>query len=178
MSNDIEGNNAFGHSLNPGKVMHRNFRHRSLVETYITEALFLRGFLFTPLTVFSNGQRRIEVDFLIIKDGVCLILEIDSEEYHHETMLEAENRLQSFRENFIDVLREPIPHDAGLSWAHRIVDKVQDMLWRKRFQGYQVVGELMIPRPQPYGSIIPDEEKPINSDVELKESDENDDLPF
>ena len=76
MNDDYEiNNNCFGHSQNPGTIMHRNFRHRSLVETFITESLYQRQFLFAPMPVFTNGSRRIELDFLIIKDGVAVGLE-------------------------------------------------------------------------------------------------------
>ena len=88
MSDDYEvNNNCFGHSQNPGTIMHRNFRHRSLVETFITESLYQRQFLFAPMPVFTNGSRRIELDFLIIKDGIAVGLEIDSEQWHQESMV-------------------------------------------------------------------------------------------
>ena len=151
MSDDYEvSNNCFGHSQHPGTIMHRNFRHRSLVETFITESLYQRQFLFAPMPVFTNGSRRIELDFLIIKDGIAVGLEIDSEQWHQESMLEAEDRLRSFRDNLIDITRVKAPaYDASLSWAHSVIDKIDEKIWKIRSQGYAAMGSLLFPKPVP-----------------------------
>lgn len=53
------------------------------------------GVSFAPLPVFVRGgedYKRIEPDFVIIKDGIVLIVEVDGDTVHHETPAEAHAR--------------------------------------------------------------------------------------
>jgi hypothetical protein len=68
---------------------------RSQNEIYLYKALKPLGISFAPLPVFvrgGNSYRRIEPDFVIIKSGVVLIVEVDGDTVHHETPAEAHNR--------------------------------------------------------------------------------------
>ena len=151
------GNCGFGHSLNPGPIMHRNFRHRSHLETTITEAYWQRrpNYLLTVLPVFTNVSRRIELDFGILKDGIFLGIEIDSS-WHEESMLEAEKRLKTFSDNFIHIMRFKAPDDADVNWAFTVLDRVE-----KRIQEIAIFNKIGI------------RELPI-----LEKKDKSDDLPF
>ncbi|WP_299489164.1 hypothetical protein [Acaryochloris sp. IP29b_bin.137] len=68
---------------------------RSGPEINIYKALKSKGVAFAPLPVFLKGGKeysRIEPDFIIVKDGVILCLEIDGDTVHKETPAEANAR--------------------------------------------------------------------------------------
>jgi len=69
---------------------------RSQSEIYLYQALKALGVSFAPLPVFirgGNDYKRIEPDFVVIKDGIIMIVEVDGDTYHHETPTEAHARL-------------------------------------------------------------------------------------
>ncbi len=68
---------------------------RSQPEIYLYQALKALGVSFAPLPVFVRGgaeYRRIEPDFVILKDGIVMVVEVDGDTYHRETPSEAHNR--------------------------------------------------------------------------------------
>lgn len=68
---------------------------RSEPEIYLYKALKAEGVSFAPLPVFIRGgkeYRRIEPDFVIIKDGIVMIVEVDGDTVHQETPAEAHAR--------------------------------------------------------------------------------------
>lgn len=68
---------------------------RSQPEIYLYKALKKLGVTFAPLPVFLQGgenYRRIEPDFVIIKDGLIMVVEVDGDTVHHETPAEAHDR--------------------------------------------------------------------------------------
>ncbi|AVH72949.1 hypothetical protein [Nostoc sp. 'Lobaria pulmonaria (5183) cyanobiont'] len=69
---------------------------RSQPEIYLYQAFKALGVSFAPLPVFIRGgkdYRRIEPDFVIIKDGLIMIIEVDGDSVHRETPAEAHTRL-------------------------------------------------------------------------------------
>lgn len=88
---------------NQGRVRSNNIANRqcdgllfrSAPEINIYKALKSKGVAFAPLPVFLKGGReylRIEPDFIIVKDGLVLCLEIDGDTVHQETPAEANAR--------------------------------------------------------------------------------------
>lgn len=70
-------------------------RFRSAPEINLYRALKSRGVSFAPLPVFVRGgenYRRIEPDFIIIRDGSMMAVEVDGDTVHTETPVEAHNR--------------------------------------------------------------------------------------
>ncbi len=68
---------------------------RSNEEINLYKALKALGVSFAPLPVFLRGgetYRRIEPDFVILKDGIVLIVEVDGDTVHEETPAEAHAR--------------------------------------------------------------------------------------
>jgi hypothetical protein len=68
---------------------------RSQAEINLYKALKDSGVTFAPLPVFLRGgelYRRIEPDFVIMKDGIMMIIEVDGDTVHHETPAEAHTR--------------------------------------------------------------------------------------
>ncbi|MBD2294674.1 hypothetical protein H6G06_14590 [Anabaena sphaerica FACHB-251] len=69
---------------------------RSQPEIYLYEGFKRLGVPFAPLAVFIRGgqdYRRIEPDFLIIKDGITMIVEVDGDTVHRELPAQAHDRL-------------------------------------------------------------------------------------
>ena len=68
---------------------------RSQAEINLYKALKNLGVPFAPLPVFVKGgddYKRIEPDFIIIKDGIFMMVEVDGDTVHHETPAEAHTR--------------------------------------------------------------------------------------
>lgn len=68
---------------------------RSEPEINLYKALKARGISFAPLPVFIRGgeiYRRIEPDFVILKDGIVMVVEVDGDTVHQETPAEAHAR--------------------------------------------------------------------------------------
>jgi hypothetical protein len=68
---------------------------RSEPEINLYKALKAIGVSFAPLPVFVRGgdeYRRIEPDFVVIRDGVVLVVEVDGDTFHRESPAEAYSR--------------------------------------------------------------------------------------
>jgi hypothetical protein len=68
---------------------------RSQPEIHLYRALKALGVSFAPLPVFVRGgtsYQRLEPDFVIVKDGITMIVEVDGDTVHHETPAEAHTR--------------------------------------------------------------------------------------
>ncbi len=66
-----------------------------IIKVLADEHLKSLGVSFAPLPVFVRGgkeYRRIEPDFVIIKDGIVLVVEVDGDTVHTETPAEAHAR--------------------------------------------------------------------------------------
>jgi len=68
---------------------------RSEPEIFLYKALKTVGVSFAPLPTFVRGgeiYKRIEPDFVIVKSGVVIVVEVDGDTIHHETPAEAHDR--------------------------------------------------------------------------------------
>lgn len=82
------------------------FRSQSEINLYL--ALKDRGVLFAPLPTFLIGGKeylRVEPDFIIIYNGIMALVEIDGDNYHHETPSQAHKRTSVFQINGVHILR-------------------------------------------------------------------------
>lgn len=79
-------------------IVHQGLLFRSPAETRLFDALKEEGLLFAPLPVFikSSSGNRIEPDFVVIDEGIILLVEVDGATYHTETPLAAQRRLEEF----------------------------------------------------------------------------------
>ena len=69
---------------------------RSKPEVYFYYALKGRNISFAPLPVFIRGGDqywRVETDFVILHEGHFVVVELDGEQFHHETPVAAHERL-------------------------------------------------------------------------------------
>lgn len=86
---------------------HQGLLFRSPPEIELFEALKRTGVLFAPLPTFiknSHGSR-VEPDFIIFKDGISLLIEVDGRSYHRESPVDAQNRLLAFTGEGVDSFR-------------------------------------------------------------------------
>jgi hypothetical protein len=93
---------------NQGRVRSNNIAHREVdgllfrsePEIHLYRALKAKGVTFAPLPVFLRGGARyyrLEPDFVIFKDGVIMIVEVDGDTVHRESPADAHERLEPFR---------------------------------------------------------------------------------
>jgi hypothetical protein len=69
---------------------------RSEAEIHLYRAFKAAGVTFAPLPVFLRGgtnYSRLEPDFVVLKDGVVMVVEVDGDTYHRELPAEAHARL-------------------------------------------------------------------------------------
>jgi hypothetical protein len=88
-------NQGRARSDNVAPLMCDGLLFRSHQEINLYRALKARGITFAPLPVFIRGgetYRRIEPDFVLFKDGVMMVVEVDGDTVHRETPLEAHYR--------------------------------------------------------------------------------------
>lgn len=74
---------------------------RSQPEINLYKALKARGVAFAPLPVFLKGGEtysRIEPDFIVIKEGIVLCIEIDGDTVHTESPAEADDRTRVLKD--------------------------------------------------------------------------------
>gem|GEM_PF-1865253 len=80
---------------------------RSNEEINLYNALKAFGVTFAPLPVFLRGgseYRRIEPDFVIIKSGVVMVVEVDGDTVHHESPADADARTTLMEKEGVYVL--------------------------------------------------------------------------
>ncbi|WP_147444201.1 MULTISPECIES: hypothetical protein [Corallococcus] len=74
---------------------------RSGVEIHVYRALKAAGVAFAPLPVFLRGgagaYQRIEPDFIVLKDGAMMVVEVDGDTVHVESPAEADRRTRIFK---------------------------------------------------------------------------------
>jgi hypothetical protein len=85
------------HSQNIAARQYEGLLFRSNPEVLFYDALKRAEVPFAPLPVVIRGgttYRRIEPDFVIFKDGIVMVVEIDGDLYHKESPTDAHKRLQ------------------------------------------------------------------------------------
>lgn len=89
-------NQGRARSDNVAPLMCDGLLFRSPEEIKLYRALKAKGVSFAPLPVFVRGgqtYRRIEPDFVILKDGMVMIVEVDGDTVHRESPQEAQDRI-------------------------------------------------------------------------------------
>ena len=89
-------NQGNGHSKHPAAIEYDGLWFRTKEEVFLYRALKAQGALVAPGPVFVKERalrRRVEPDFLVIKDGVVLVVELDGGSHNDETPAEAQERL-------------------------------------------------------------------------------------
>lgn len=100
-------NQGRAHSDNPAGIQVDGLRFRTKGEVMLYKALRRANVLFAPLPVFIREgapRKRVEPDFIIIKDGTTLLVEIDGGS-HTERPVEAQERVSAFETEGVFVYR-------------------------------------------------------------------------
>jgi hypothetical protein len=95
-------------SNNIASIQEDGLLFRSQNEVLFYKALKSLGVSFAPLPVFIRGgeeYRRIEPDFVIVKNGVVLVVEVDGDTVHNETPAEANDRTTMLRYEGVEIER-------------------------------------------------------------------------
>jgi hypothetical protein len=104
---------------------------RSQNEIFLYKALKSLGVSFAPLPVFVRGgetYRRIEPDFVIIKSGVVLVVEVDGDTVHHETPAEATDRTRMLAHEGVHIERVKASECATQDLANDCAKKIVQII--------------------------------------------------
>lgn len=94
---DGVSNQGRARSNNIAALEHDGLLFRSKPEIYLFDALKQPGNPIAPLPVFIKGGeefRRIEPDFLIVRRGMLMVVEVDGDSFHTESPADASARLE------------------------------------------------------------------------------------
>ncbi|MGE4545395.1 MAG: hypothetical protein AB7D06_14935 [Pedobacter sp.] len=101
-------NQGRAHSRNVAKIEYEGLLFRSEPEILLYKALKKTGIPFAPLPVFIIGGEnfsRVEPDFVLLKDGVVLFVEVDGKAFHKESPADAHYRIKPFQDEGVLVER-------------------------------------------------------------------------
>ncbi|MEZ4390993.1 MAG: hypothetical protein R3A48_07855 [Polyangiales bacterium] len=101
-------NQGRAHSAHVAPLEFDGLLFRSQPEIAVYKALKATGIPFAPLPVFVRGGpafSRVEPDFVLIKDGVVVFLEIDGASFHRESPADAHYRTKPFQDEGVVVER-------------------------------------------------------------------------
>ena len=121
-------NQGYAHSNNRAPIKSCNVYHRTHYEPLFTAACIRREILALPLPLAIYGWQRIEPDYLVIKDGFMVLVELDGLSHLDELASKEQKRLKPFRDNLVHVMRFPVPPDTDIGWAHGILDQVLERI--------------------------------------------------
>jgi hypothetical protein len=123
-------NQGRAHSQNPAGIEYEGLRFRTRSEIVLFRALKAADLLVAPLPVFVKlkaTRPRVEPDFLVVKDNVTLIIEVDGGS-HQERPVEAQERLAAFKAQGIEVLHVDA-NDLGTDeQAQKVLKRILDRL--------------------------------------------------
>jgi hypothetical protein len=108
---------------------------RSQPEIYLYQALKALGVSFAPLPVFVRGgetYRRIEPDFIILKDGALMHVEVDGDTVHEETPAEAHDRTRILHEEGAFVERVKASECDTVEKARTCADRLVRILTKRK----------------------------------------------
>ena len=104
---------------------------RSEAEINLYKALKTTGVTFAPLPVFIRGgstYQRLEPDFILIKDGIMLHVEVDGDTVHQETPAEAHARTVMLLHEGVPTERVRASECADAALATRCAEKLLAVL--------------------------------------------------
>jgi hypothetical protein len=115
-------------SNNIASRQHDGLLFRSEPEIHLYKAFKSLGISFAPLPVFVRGgesYRRIEPDFVLVKHGVMMVVEVDGDTVHTETPADAHSRTKMLMDEGVKLERlkasECETPDLAVESAKRII---------------------------------------------------------
>ena len=83
----------------------------------------------TPVFVHKRENHkflRCELDFVIVRYGIWAVVEVDGEGFHHETPAQAYERLESFQDQGVKIIRVKANIASGPKWAKDVLAKIDE----------------------------------------------------
>lgn len=114
---------------------HDGLLFRSPAEINLYKALKAKGLTFAPLPVFIRGgpsYRRLEPDFLVIKDGYMFQVEVDGDTFHRESPVAAQSRTAPMEFEGVQVRRFSASELCSEAEAKVAVDRL--LIWMDKQQ--------------------------------------------
>lgn len=108
---------------------------RSEPEINLYMALKALGVSFAPLPVFIQGgkeYRRIEPDFMVVKDGIMMAVEVDGDTVHQETPAEAHARTTMLAHEGVFIERVKASECENIELARKCASKLIQALMRHK----------------------------------------------
>lgn len=108
---------------------------RSQPEIHLYRALKSAGVSFAPLPVFVRGGEtysRIEPDFVIIKSGIVLVIEVDGDTVHLESPVEAHARTVMLQHEGVHIERVPASDCSTPESAKRVVQRMLSSIQKRK----------------------------------------------
>ncbi len=132
-SSSITGvtNQGRAHSANLAAIEHEGLLFRSDPEVLLFIALRNTGLPVMPLpVVISNGKqfKRIEPDFVVIKQGMTFVIELDGDFWHKESPSSAHNRLLHLESEGVRVIRISAKNCNSADSANNAVKQILSLM--------------------------------------------------
>lgn len=111
LSGETVSNQGRVRSTNIATIQEDGLLFRSEPEVMFYRAAKKAGLVFAPLPVFlqrrNDKDHRREPDFVIVQDGITLIVELDGRTTHRESPVEAQERLAFMTDQGVNLHRIP-----------------------------------------------------------------------
>jgi hypothetical protein len=134
LSGETVSNQGRVRSTNIATIQEDGLLFRSEPEVMFYRAAKKAGLVFAPLPVFLqrvNGKdSRREPDFVIVQDGITLIVELDGRTTHRESPVEAQQRLAFLTDQGVKLHRIPANNCWTEENAARCVNEVKGVIER------------------------------------------------
>lgn len=130
-------NQGRAHSANVAQLEFDGLKFRSEPEIILYKALKEKGIPFAPLPVFIRGGQkfsRVEPDFVLMKDGVVIFVEVDGQSFHKESPADAHYRLKPFQDEGVIVERVKAEHCNTTERARRYANHLEQLIQKRIHQ--------------------------------------------
>jgi hypothetical protein len=130
-------NQGRAHSQNIAKLEFEGLLFRSEPEILLYKALKATGIPLAPLPVFVRGGTafsRVEPDFVLIKDGIVVFVEIDGAAFHKESPADAHYRVKPFQDEGVIVERVKAEHCNTPEKANQFAKQLADLIKKRNAQ--------------------------------------------
>ncbi len=130
-------NQGRAHSQNIAKLKFEGLLFRSEPEILLYKALKATGIPLAPLPVFVRGGTtfsRVEPDFVLIKDGAVVFVEIDGSAFHKESPADAHYRVKPFQDEGVIIERIKAEHCNTQEKANQFAKQLADLIRKRNAQ--------------------------------------------
>lgn len=127
-------NQGRAHSQIVAQLEFDGLKFRSEPEITLYKAIKETGIPFAPLPVFIRGGKnfsRIEPDFVLMKDGVVVFVEVDGQAFHNESPADAHYRLKPFQDEGVIIERVKAKHCSTTESARRYAKYLEELIKKR-----------------------------------------------